>query len=340
MALDLAEIHQQMLDGIGERYQKTTGFLDSDIAVAEEKLDLENLSGTELDTFIRQHRGLSRKYATYATATLRVVTGGGDIQAGNLFSTASGVEFYAIQDGTYTAGDTFSVRAYVGGESGNVGPNTITYMPVTIAGIGAVTNDEAATGGYDAESDEEFRARYYNDLQNPNNGSNQQAYIAWAMSVPGVGRVRIFPQALGANTVEVCLVDPNMEPAGSEVIQAVQALIDPNKNGDGSGEAPIGAVCTVTTAERLEIAVSASVTIAEEAELGAVTEAVKANLTDYLREIAFAKGVSYVSYAQIAAAILSEEGVLDHKDLTVNGGTSNVPLEDRQTPVLGEVHLT
>ena len=59
MALDLAEIHQQMLDGIGERYQKTTGFpaydftrafaiavlsLDSDIAVAEEKLDLENLS--------------------------------------------------------------------------------------------------------------------------------------------------------------------------------------------------------------------------------------------------------------------------------------------------------
>ena len=124
MALDLAEIHQQMLDGIGERYQKTTGFpaydftrafaiavlsLDSDIAVAEEKLDLENLSGTELDTFIRQHRGLSRKYATYATATLRVVTGGGDIQAGNLFSTASGVEFYAIQDGTYTAGDTFSV---------------------------------------------------------------------------------------------------------------------------------------------------------------------------------------------------------------------------------------
>lgn len=128
-----------------------------------------------------------------------------------------------------------------------MGPNTITYMPVTIAGIGAVTNDEAATGGYDAESDEEFRARYYNDLQNPNNGSNQQAYIAWAMSVPGVGRVRIFPQALGANTVEVCLVDPNMEPAGSEVIQAVQALIDPNKNGDGSGEAPIGAVCTVTT---------------------------------------------------------------------------------------------
>ena len=131
---------RQTHKAVSYTHLKTTGFpaydftrafaiavlsLDSDIAVAEEKLDLENLSGTELDTFIRQHRGLSRKYATYATATLRVVTGGGDIQAGNLFSTASGVEFYAIQDGTYTAGDTFSVRAYVGGESGNVGPRCV-----------------------------------------------------------------------------------------------------------------------------------------------------------------------------------------------------------------------
>ena len=68
---------------------------------------------------------------------------------------------------------------------------------MAIAGIAAVTNDAPATGGYDEESDDELRERYYNDLRNPNNGGNQQAYIAWALSVPGVGRVRIFPQALG-----------------------------------------------------------------------------------------------------------------------------------------------
>lgn len=342
MSLELEQIHEDMLNAIHDRYQKTLGFpaydftrafalavlsLDGDVEVAERRLNVENLTGQELDIFIFQHRGLSRRYATYATATLRVVMGSGAIQAGALFSTASGVEFYATTDGTYTEGDTFPVRAYLAGESGNVEANTITYMPVAISGIAAVTNDE-------------LRERYYNDLRNPNNGGNQQAYIAWALSVPGVGRVRIFPQALGANTVEVCIVDSTMEAADEALIQQVQALIDPNHNGDGAGEAPIGAVATVTTATEVPISVSATIVLAEEADLGTVQTAVEANLTEYLREIAFDEGTTYVSYAQLSSVVSGSAGVLDQSDLQVNGGTENIPLTNRQTPVLGEVVLT
>ena len=355
MSLELEQIHEDMLNAIHDRYQKTLGFpaydftrafalavlsLDGDVEVAERRLNVENLTGQELDLFVFQHRGLSRRYATYATATLRVVTGSGTIQAGALFSTASGVEFYATTDGSYTEGDTFPVRAYLAGESGNVEAGTITYMPVAIAGIAAVTNDAPATGGYDEESDDELRERYYNDLRNPNNGGNQQAYIAWALSVPGVGRVRIFPQALGANTVEVCIVDATMEAADSSLISQVQELIDPNNNGDGAGEAPIGAVATVTTAAEVAISVSATIVLAEEADLGTVTEAVKTNLTEYLREITFAEGTTYVSYAQLSSVVSSTEGVLDQSGLQVNGGSVNIPLTDRQVPVLGEVSLT
>ncbi len=355
MSLELEQIHEDMLNAINDRYQKTLGFpaydftrafalavlsLDGDVEVAERRLNVENLTGQELDLFIFQHRGLSRRYATYATATLRVVAGSGAILAGALFSTASGVEFYATTDGTYTEGDTFPVRAYLAGESGNVEAGTITYMPVAISGIGAVTNDAPATGGYDEESDEELRERYYDDLRNPNNGGNQQAYIAWALSVPGVGRVRIFPQALGDNTVEVCIVDTSMEPADSSLIDQVQELIDPNKNGDGAGEAPIGAVCTVTTATTVTIAVQATVVLAEEGTLETVKAAVAANLTEYLQEIAFAKGTTYVSYAQLSSVVSATEGVLDQSGLQVNGGSANIPLTDRQVPVLGEVVLT
>ena len=355
MALDLSQVHQDMLNAISNRYQKTVGFpaydftrafalsvlsLDHDIALAEAHLDVDNLTGIALDKFIRQHRGLTRKYGTYATATLRVVTGSGEILAGALFSTSSGVEFYAVSDGTYAVGETFLVRAYVAGVSGNVGANTITYMPVTIAGIAAVTNDQAASGGYDAETDDAFRDRYYDDLQHPNNGSNQQAYIAWAMSVAGVGRVRVFPQALGANTVEICIVDANMEPVTDGLIQQVQTLIDPNRNGDGGGEAPIGAVCTVTTATPLTIDIRASVTLAEGQSLAAVTAALTANLTAYLREVAFLNETTYLSYAQITGRINATEGILDHAALTINGSSTNVPVEPRQTPVLGEVILT
>ena len=49
---------------------------------------------------------------------------------------------------------------------------------------------------------------------------------------------------------------------------------------------------------------------------------------------------SYVSYGQVAAAILSAEGVVDFEGLTVGGGTSNIAVGERECPVLGEVTIT
>ena len=66
----------------------------------------------------------------------------------------------------------------------------------------------------------------------------------------------------------------------------------------------------------------------------------QAALTEYLRGMAFEKTGTYVSYSQIASRINATEGVLDHSNLTVAGGTTNVALGDRETPMLGEVTLT
>ena len=355
MSLELNQVHKDMLSAISDKYQKTAGFpaydftaafalailsLDADISAAEAHADVDNLTGVDLDEYIKQHRGMFRKYGAYAEATLRVTAGGGTIHAGDLFSTESGVEFYAISDGTYAVGGTFTVRAYEAGSSGNVQAGAITYMPVTIAGIGGVTNDAPATGGYDAESDDDFRDRFYDDLQNPNNGSNQQAYVAMALSVPGVGRAKVIPQASGANTVEVCIVDANMEPAGASLIQQVQAYIDPNQNGDGEGAAAIGAVCTVTSATALTVSISASVTLEEGYSLLSVQAAVESDLRAYLLEIAFKKETTYLSYAQISRRLSAVDGVLDHTGLLVNGNAANLAVGARQTPVLGEVTLT
>ena len=49
---------------------------------------------------------------------------------------------------------------------------------------------------------------------------------------------------------------------------------------------------------------------------------------------------SYVSYGQIAAAILSADGVVDFEGLAVGGGTSNIAVGERECPVLGEVTIT
>ena len=47
-----------------------------------------------------------------------------------------------------------------------------------------------------------------------------------------------------------------------------------------------------------------------------------------------------MSYAQLSSVVSSTEGVLDQSGLQVNGGSVNIPLTDRQVPVLGEVSLT
>ena len=96
----------------------------------------------------------------------------------------------------------------------------------------------------------------------------------------------------------------------------------------------------MTTATEVPISVSATIVLAEEADLGTVQTAVEANLTEYLREIAFDEGTTYVSYAQLSSVVSGSAGVLDQSDLQVNGGTENIPLTNRQTPVLGEVVLT
>lgn len=355
MSLDLDQVHQDMLLAIPAKYQKTAGFpaydftaafalailsLDGDISAAEAHTDVDNLTGVDLDEYIKQHRGLSRKYGTFAETALTVVVGSGTIQAGDLFSTESGITFYAVSDGTYSAGDTFTVRAYDSGSGGNVPAGSITYMPVTIAGIGQVTNEAPATGGYDDESDDDFRQRFYEDLQTPSNGGNAQTYVLWALAVAGVGRAKCFPLAKGPHTVEVCIVDANMAPASTSLIGQVQDYIDPNKNGDGEGAAPIGAVCTVTAATALNINVTASVTLAEGYELSSVVAAAEEALGAYLREISFRAETTYLSYSKMSNQLSAVDGILDHTGLLVAGGTTNVTVGEREALVLGEVSLT
>ena len=207
-------------------------------------------------------------------------------------------------------------------------------MPVQIAGIVSVSNSDALTGGYDAETDEAYYERYILRLQTPPTSGNQYHYRLWALEVTGVGGVQIYPLGHGDNTVDVVLIDVDGHPADGELVERVQTHIDPGSKGLGEGEAPIGAYCYVSGAEAVELTLSMTVQTLPDAEQEAVTAAVKAVVADYLKSIAFTQ--NYVSYARINAAILEADGVQDVSGLTVNGATANVAIRERQAAVLGE----
>ena len=346
------EILSSMLNDISDSYQKTIGFptydilaamslrmanTDTDVEEARSKLDPENLTGDELDRYIFPRAGLQRREATFATGIL-AVTGIGTVKAGDLFESGGGVQFEATETVVIAGNGKVSVTCLREGDVGNLPAHSITQMPVTIPGITACDNPDPTTGGYDAESDEAYFERFLIKVRTPPTSGNIYHYQSWALEVPGVGHVKVFPLGHGDNTVDVVIVDSNGQPADPDLVSAVQDYIDPGRTGEGYGEAPIGARCYVSSATEKTISISVQITKLESATQENVTQTVKDAISAYLRSVAFLQ--DFVSYAQIGVAILGADGVLDFELLTVNGGTANVSVGERECAVLGEVTVT
>lgn len=343
-------IHNTILNGIDDSYQKTEGYPTYDLTrgiaygidlvythskEVEHKQHVENLQGDELVQVILERTGLERKHATKAEGTLTVTKGFGNILKGDVFETETGVQFESLYTGLVQDGSTFPIRALVGGTGGNVPANTITYMPVTITGISKVTNSEKTQGGYDEETDSALIERYYDRLRNPINGVNANQYIEWAESVDGVGGAKCIPIWKGINTVKVVIIGSDFKPATTPIIKAVQDYIDPNKNGNGAGQAPIGAVTTVVSATTKQVNISLKLTANSGVNVVDVKSNIKQLLERYITSIGFKE--SYVSRAKIGQQILSVNGVKDYDNLKLNGSFENVTLNTEDCAVLGAI---
>lgn len=308
-----------------------------DLEVLVGKLDVENLEGEELEKYVFQRTGISRKSATKATTTV-TVSGqeGAKISKGDLVG-ADTVNFISTEDKTIdsTGQMTVLVECELAGSVGNVPAGAIKYFPISIAGLASVTNLEPVTNGYDAESDENLLERYYGRIRTPATSGNKYHYLNWAKEVVGVGDARVVPLWDGPNTVKVIIIDSNKQPASIDLVNAVQEYIDPGINGFGEGQAPIGAFCTVVSATDKAIDITFTVTRNANYTVEQIKTNVENNIKEYLKEIAFKEDI--VSYAKIGAIILGSKGVLDYTNLLVNEGTSNVAIGNEEVAVLGEV---
>lgn len=350
--MSASEILDEMLAAMPESYQKTIGFptydllaavslrmegTDDAIDEARQQLDPENLHDSALDRYIYPRSGLERKAATFAHGSL-TVTGTGTVEQGTLFESGGGVQYYATETVAIEGEGTVPVTCTVDGTAGNLPAHSVTQIPVAVQGIASCDNPEPIGGGYAEESDSEYFSRYLVVLRTPATSGNVYHYVQWALEVAGVGHVKVFPRVQGANTVDVVIADNAGQPASPALVKSVQDYIDPDSEGAGRGQAPIGAQCFVTAATGKAITVSCTVSKSDTADEESVTAAIKSAVADYLASTVFVQ--SYVSYGQVAAAILSAEGVVDFEGLAVGGGTSNIAVGERECPVLGEVTIT
>ena len=345
------EILRQLLGALPDSYQRTVGFAAYDLLAAvalrmegtdaaldtmRARLDPERLTGDDLDRYIYPRAGLDRRQATYAHGVVSV-TGTGTVREGDLFESGGGVVYYATQTVAVAGAGEVPVTCRMDGAAGNLPAHAVTRMPVTIQGISSCDNPAPMTGGYDEEDDAAYYARYLLKLRTPATSGNVYHYQSWALEVPGVGAVRVFPLGHGANTVDVVLVDSDGQPAGADLVREVQDYIDPGSGGKGEGQAPIGAQCYVSAARAKPITISCTVSKSNTATAEDVTAGIRQAVTDYLAGIVFRQ--SYVSAARIGNHLLDVPGVLDIEHLLVCGGTGNVALGTRDAPVLGEVTI-
>ena len=350
-----AAILERMLDAsppdIDKRQGSVTYDLTAPAAIEFERayVELDNVLnagfadttyGARLDMRAREY-GITRKPAVAAVGSV-TFSGQDDtvIPAGTVVSTGgeNPVYFATMVPATIAGGSvSVAVEAQEGGANGNVGAGAVNTVVGDLAGMLSVTNALYFEGGIDAESDTSLLARYFERARRPATSGNANQYRQWALEIPGVSDARVYPIWDGPGTVKVVLLGDDKTAPDQAIVSAVQAYIDPTRDGTGQGAAPIGAITTVTGAIEVPINIAATLTLAPGADIADVQAQIESGVRAYLRALAFTDSV--VRITRIANVILDAIGVIDYEDLTVNGGFGNVPVADGEVAVLGAVNI-
>ena len=293
-----------------------------------------------------KNRGLVRKAATAATGEI-VVTGsaGTSIPKGSAFSTASvngepAVEFkttaLAVIDETGTV--TVGIEATETGSVGNVPAGTIILKANQITGISAVTNLVETSGGTEEETTESLQQRImdYDMAKGVSFVGSEADYKRWALEVNGTGNAIVIEPSDDSGLIKIVLTDANGAPANEELRQAVYDHI---MRPDAPEErlAPInGGYIQVVAPEYVSVTISAIVET-DGTPLSTIKTALVDGLADYVVE---ASEDREIRYSKVYSIISNTPGVEDFKSFLLNGGTSNIPINETQVLGVSEDTIT
>lgn len=318
---------------------------------------IQSAVGSDLD-MLAVIAGLTRYPASDA---VRLGIFNTSIPIGSRFSTINGsdsINFIATaiatvtdpQEGSYY----YQLTAETPGTIGNDYSGPI--LPInTIPGLTSAQITDILVPGDDTETDDAFRERIIEALNERPFGGNIASYKQFVPSIDGVGSVQVYPTWNGGGTVKLSILGSDWLPASETLVENVQNAVDPPPNqGLGLGMAPIGAQVTVVAPTALTVNVSATLTLASGYQIGQVQQPIEDAIEAYLLSVRQAwdentssTDVVYaadVYLARITAAIVGVTGVVNATNVQLNGGTSDLILTEngttQQAPVLGTVTLS
>ncbi len=279
-------------------------------------------------TMRAKEAGIVRKKATHAAGVV-TVKGHGVLPQGSQFSTADGVLFETLETVTINSSQDVTVQAVETGNIGNVAPNTINTIPMSIPGINSVTNKKPIKDGFEEENDDNLRERYLLHVRYPGTSGNKMHYYEWAMSVPGVGGAKIIPTWNGPGTVKVIIINSEFKQASTELIRLVRDYIESVR--------PMGAMVTVVSAVPKVINVTATIE-GKNFALDKFKKMMANYLIDLEKSVINDSASSKLSIAKVGSFII-DAGAIDYQNLRINNNDKSIVINNEDLPTLGEVNM-
>lgn len=330
----------------------------NNLKLVERDAYIETAIGNALD-MIGAERGIYRKQPV---AAVKKGLFNIEVDVGSVFVTLAGKNALSYEVIEYIGKEepnfAYKLQCQTAGIVGNnyIG-NIQAQNPIT--GLTYAYMSDIVSEGSDIETDESMRERYIESLQEKPFGGNIASYREAILAMDGVGGVQVWPFWDGPGTVKCSIITSSFEIATPELIKTVQMAICPpegtntNPSPNGYGVAPIGAIATIATATELKVKINARLILTPTAELGAITELIKANLETYFLNLR--KGwdsrqntyeIAYpinIIHSQILNTIMLVPDVLDCRDLLINNSDQNISCVEsgavQELPFLGEVEF-
>ena len=230
------------------------------------------------------------------------------------------------------------------GRTGNAKTGKI--IPIDyISNLGRAEITELLIPGQDEEGTEVLRKRYFDSCNMKAYGGNISDYKLKVHEIEGVGAVKVTPVWNGGGTVLLTILDSDFNQASTTLIKKVQDFIDPTKDAQGLGVAPIGHIVTVQGTANVPVNITTTISFEPNFTWPLVKLKVEEVIKNYLLELRKTWALKnekvsnnlVVRVSRIEAKILDINGILDIQSTTINGSSNNLQLTEYEIPVWGGI---
>lgn len=225
------------------------------------------------------------------------------------------------------------VQATVAGSAGNVAASTITLIAQPINGVDTVNNALAFVNGADAESDDDYRARFIDYI----NSLSKATLLAVESAIESVQENLNYDVTENESFIGnedlgffYSVIDDGTGSPSSELINSVRNAIDVVRPLTSSFDVYPPIVITAN--------IAAVITLSDGYDSGDVISSVETALTSYINGLNIGQALPYTRLAEVIYD--SSDGIVNVTGMLLNGSTADLTASAQQVIRTGTLTIT